>query len=150
MNYTLRDCTYDDVEFILELKRLGLKWYIEKIYGWNENIQRQKTIQELNKNIKDMKIIIVDNKDVGITTFNKNEDFYSIGLTIIHPDYQNKKIATNILLKYIEMAKEDRKRIIIKTYKKNPAKRLYERIGFKKYDNDDTHIYLEIDFSLLL
>ena len=31
-----------------------------------------------------------------------------------------------------------------KTYKENPAKNLYERLGFKKYDEDNTHIYLEI------
>lgn len=144
MKYELRKCTYDDVDFILKLKSLGMKWYIEKIYGWDESVQREKTIDELNKSIDDMNIIRVDNCDVGVTTFHKNKEYYCIGLTLIHPDYQGKGLATDILSKYIECAKEDNKEIVIKTYKYNPARRLYERLGFKVYDEDNTHVYMNI------
>lgn len=147
MEYYLRNCSYDDVEFIVELKRLGLKWYIEDLYGWDEEIQKCKTIEELEANPNATKIIVVDNKDVGVTAFQKNEEHYTIGLTLIHPDYQNRKIATTILSNYIEIAKKDKKRIIIKTFKENRAKNLYERLGFTVYKRDNTHIYLEIDFS---
>jgi|GEM_PF-5975693 len=44
MNYTFRNCTNNDIEFILNLKELCLKWYIEKIYGWDKEVQRQKTV----------------------------------------------------------------------------------------------------------
>lgn len=145
--YTLRECKYSDIDFIVELKKLGLKWYIEKIYGWGDEVQREKTIKELEENINNMKIIVIDGIDVGLTTFIRDEIVYCIGLTLIHPKYQNKKIATTILSSYIQMAKQDRKRIIIKTYKENPAKRLYERLGFKIYKTDDTHVHLEMDFS---
>ena len=128
MKYSLRKCTYNDIDFILGLKRLGLKWYIEKIYGWDENIQREKTLKELNKNINAVKIIVVDEKDVGITTFSKENECYCVGLTLIHPDYQNRKIATDILSKYIDVARKENKRIVIKTYKENRARKLYERL----------------------
>jgi len=150
MKYILRECKLTDVEFILELKRLGLKWYIEKIYGWDEEVQKGKTLRELEKNISNMKIIVVDGSDVGVTTFSKNEEEYCIGLTLIHPDYQNKGMATDILQKYIDIARKENKRIMIKTYKENRARNLYERLGFRMYKEDDTHIYLEINFSLNL
>ena len=35
----------------------------------------------------------------------------------------------------------------IKTYKENPAQKLYKRLGFEVYKKDDTHIYLDIDFK---
>ena len=146
MNYKLRNCEYNDLDYIVKLKELGLKWYIEIIYGWDEKIQIEKTKKELDNHINDMKIIQIDNNDIGITTFYEEDENYVIGLLIIHPDYQNKGIATKILSKYINTAKENKKRIIIKTYKENPAKILYERLGFKIYDNDHTHIYMEIDF----
>ncbi len=38
MNYTLRECTFDDIDFIFELKKLCLKWYIDIVYGWDDEI----------------------------------------------------------------------------------------------------------------
>ena len=103
MEYEFRNCTYDDVDFIVDLKEFGLKWYMEIIYGWDKNVQKEKTVRELNRHINDMKIITSDKKDIGITTFYSEEDQYVIGLTIIHQDYQNKCISTSILSEYINI-----------------------------------------------
>ena len=111
MNIEFRNCEYNDVDFILELKELCFKWYIEIIYGWDINIQREKTIHELDKHMSDMRIIKLDNKDVGVTTFYEEEGAYVVGLIIIHPNYQNKGIATNIIKEYIDTAKNENKRI---------------------------------------
>lgn len=147
VNYELRDCSVDDADFILELKELCFKWYIEIIYGWDKADQRQKTINELNRLADKMKVITIDNKDIGITTFYEDTDTYVIGMLMIHPDYQNKGIATSILNKYISIAKAEKKKIILKTYIKNPARRLYERLGFNISHVDETHTHYEIDFK---
>ena len=146
MDFTLRNCTLNDLDFILNLKKLGMKWYIEKLYGWNAEIQKAKTLEELNKYLNDMKIIMIDDNDAGITTFSEFDDYFQVGLTIIHPDYQNKGIATKIISEYIDIASKKQKRIIIKTFKENPAQRLYQRLGFKIYETTDTHLLLEIQF----
>ena len=65
-------------------------------------------------------------------------------LIIIHPDYQNKGIASSIINGYINTARLKNKRIILKTYKENPAQNLYKRLGFKIYKTDSTHIYFDI------
>ncbi len=65
MIYRLRECKFDDLDFILKLKEFGMKWYIEKIYGWDINVQKQKTLKELHNNLNNMKIIMVDGNDVG-------------------------------------------------------------------------------------
>jgi len=139
-----RTCEYDDLGFVLNLKELCFKWYIEKIYGWDINIQKEKTLNEFDEHIGDMRIIKVNKQDVGITTFYEEDENYVVGLIIIHPDYQNKGIATKIIKEYIKKANDKNKRIIIKTYKENPARRLYERLGFKIYNEDSTHVYMEI------
>ena len=147
INYSFRNVTINDLDFIYNLKELGLKWYIEIIYGWDDDVQRRLTKDELEKHIADYRIIMIDNKDIGVTAFHKNKDYYCIGLTIVHPDYQNNGIASSILNSYIEVAKGDKKEIVIKTYKYNPARVLYERLGFNKYDEDSTHVYMNIDYS---
>lgn len=144
MQYELRQCKYDDLNLIFELKKLCLKWYIDTIYGWNDEIQFKKTNNELIRNIDSMKIIQVGERDIGVTTFFKRADFHQVGLTMIHPDYQSRGIGGRIIKDYIAQAKRDNKRIIIKTYKENSAQNLYKRLGFKVYNTDETHIYLEI------
>ena len=108
-----------------------MKWYIEKIYGWDTDIQREKTKHEIENHKKDMRIIEVDDNDIGVTTFYEENNEYVVGLIIVHPDYRGKGVATNIIKKYIDIAKKNNKNIKIKTYKLNPAKKLYERLGFK-------------------
>ena len=143
MNYKLRSCCLEDLEFILELKTLGMKWYIEKLYGWDLGLQREITKQEMNSKLEDIKIVTLGSKDIGVTTFSEYKDFYEVGLIVIHPDYQNKGIATSIIKKYINTAKMNKKRIVIKTYKENPAKNLYLKLGFTIFKTDKTHLYLE-------
>lgn len=146
-NLGFRNCVYEDLDFILKLKELCFKWYIEIIYGWDVFVQRDLTSKELDLHLADMQIIQIDNNDIGLTTFYKQDDAYVIGMIVIHPDYQNKGIATNIIKKYIEITRNENKKIILKTYQNNPARRLYERLGFRVYDTDKTHVYLSIDFN---
>ena len=94
-----------------------------------------------------MKIIVVEGKDAGVTTFIEADNYFQVGLTIILPQYQNKGLATSIISEYIIIAKRKKKRIIIRTYKENPAQNLYKRLGFNIYKTDDTHIYLDINFN---
>ncbi len=142
-----RKCEYDDCEFILGLKELCLKWYIEIIYGWDINVQREFTKKELDEHINDTRIITYNNKDIGVTTFYEENGEYVVGLIMVHPDCQSMGIGSKIISEYIKIAEKDKKSIVIKTYKLNPAKKLYERLGFKKYNEDNTHIYLNINFN---
>ncbi len=69
MNYTFRKCENADMPFIYELKEKCFRWYIEKIYGWNEKIQLEMTLREMDEHLADMNIIRCDNKDIGLFTF---------------------------------------------------------------------------------
>ena len=147
MQIEFRKCEYNDLDFIVNLKELCFKWYIEKIYGWDINVQKSKTLNELDRHINDMRIIMFDNEDIGITTFYEDDEAYIVGLIAIHPNYQKRGIATMIINEYINIAQHNNKKIKIKTYKENPAKNLYERLGFKIYNEDETHVHMSIDFK---
>ena len=64
-----------------------------------------------------------------------------IGMFAILPDYQGMGIGTQILTNVLKENKDVR--IYLKTYKENPARNLYQRVGFKKYDETETHWLME-------
>lgn len=142
-----RECSINDLDLIINLKMLSMKWYIDKINSWNIDHQIDRTKVEINKFIDTMKIIVIDGKDMGVINFFENNNEFYIGLILLHPEYQGKGIGTEFIKKCICVAKKENKVIKLSTYKHNPAKHLYKRLGFKEYKKDDTHVYMCIDFN---
>lgn len=142
MNYTFRNCKDTDIHFIYTLKERCFKWYIEKIYGWNENVQMELTRKEMDEHLADMNIIQYNGIDIGLFTFYYDDiGDACIGMFAILPEYQGNGIGTGILRNVLE---ENRNvRIYLKTYKENPTRNLYRRVGFVKYDETETHWLME-------
>ena len=47
MKYLFRNCTLEDFDFLYELKKENFKWYVDKIWGWNDNDQKKRLKQDL-------------------------------------------------------------------------------------------------------
>ena len=89
-----------------------------------------------------MQIIVYNQEDVGLFTYYENEskDIF-IDMLILKPSARNKGIASRILNNLISAY--PRKRIYLRTYRENPARALYKRKGFCKYDETETHWWME-------
>lgn len=93
-------------------------------------------------NLSDMNIIQVEGQDVGVFTFVQEENGdYFIRMFAILPEYQNHGLGTKILEDTISI--HPNTRLHLRTYKENPARFLYERVGFHKYDETNTHWLME-------
>ena len=58
-------------------------------------------------------------------------------------EYQGMGIGTEILTKQLDENKVNGIRTILRVFKDNPAKKLYERLGFSVYDEIETHYLME-------
>ncbi|MCM1276658.1 MAG: GNAT family N-acetyltransferase [Lachnospiraceae bacterium] len=126
----------------MELKRKCFRWYVEKIYGWEEDKQLELTKKEMRDNLSAINIIQVEGQDVGIFTIIQDENGDCLIETLaILPEYQKHGLGTKILEDTI--SKHQNTRLYLKTYKENPARFLYERVGFHKYDETNTHWLME-------
>ena len=142
MEYNFKKCEEADFDFIYELKEKCFRWYVEKIYGWKEDIQRQFLTNEMAKHLPDMNIIQCGGKDIGLFTFFYDENGDACVSTFaIMPEYQGKGIGTRILTKVLEENKD--KRVYLQTFRENPARNLYQRMGFQKYGETETHWLME-------
>jgi GNAT superfamily N-acetyltransferase len=126
-------------EFIYEVKRELYKEYVKKYYGgWKEEEQR-KYYEDFINNVKDDTWIIELN-GVNIGFYNGKElsnGIYEIGNICIKEEYQNKGIGTQVLKDIIDLHKDQD--IQIQYFKDNPVGKLYERLGFIKSGETNTH-----------
>jgi ribosomal protein S18 acetylase RimI-like enzyme len=59
------------------------------------------------------------------------------------PEYHNKGISTNLLTGVLKEAGQEGKCVRLYVAAGNPAKQLYERLGFREIQNDGVHIRME-------
>lgn len=142
-DYTFRACNEADTPFLLDLKEKSFRWYLETLYGWNTEVQTDIIKKEMDAHLPDMKIIQCEGKDAGIFTFfydEKGDAF--IELIAILPEYRGRGIASRIIKKVLEENKG--RRVHLQTYRENPARELYQKLGFKKYGETETHWLMEV------
>ncbi len=144
MKYLFRNCTLDDFDFLFELKKQNFKWYVDKIWGWNDDDQKQRLKQDLKEHLQHKRIILLDNKEVGVYAIHttENGDLFINEISILK-EYQNKGLGRKILEEQLKENQKKGIRTILQVFKDNPAKRLYEKLGFKVYGETETHYQME-------
>lgn len=144
MEYSFRKCTLEDFDFLFNLKKENFKWYIDKIWGWQDNEQKQRLKQDLNKHLAHKRIIMHENKPIGVYAIHITEDGdFFINEISITKEYQNKGIGRSILEKQLNENHKKGIRTILQVFKDNPAKNLYESLGFTVYGETETHYQME-------
>lgn len=145
MEYNFRNCTLDDFDFLFNLKKDNFKWYVDKIWGWQDGDQKQRLMQDLNEHLEHKRIIIVDGKPIGVYAVHITDDGdLFINEISILKEYQNKGIGRKILENQLEENRKKGIRTILQVFKDNPAKKLYESLGFTVYGETETHYQMEM------
>ena len=90
-------------------------------------------------------IIKYNNINIGWLKIIETEEIIDINQILILPEYQGKGIGSIIINNIIKDGKDKSKTICLQVLKCNEnAKRLYIKLGFKKYDETKTHFLLSI------
>ena len=144
MKYSFRSCRLEDFDFLFNLKKENFKWYVDKIWGWKDDEQKERLQQDLEEHLSHKRIILVDDKPVGVYVVHttKDGDLFINEISILE-EYKNKGLGRKILE---EQLKENHKkgiRTILQVFKDNPAKTLYEKLGFRIYGETETHYQME-------
>ena len=102
MALTFRPAKYSDLELTYLLKKDGLKNYVEKIWGWEE--ENQKELHEKTFDPKNTEIIQFDNNEIGYLTKRVSDSEIYIENLILGEKFQNNGLGTKIVSSIIQKA----------------------------------------------
>ena len=146
--FALANVENTDFESYFTVKKVCYEKYVAQYYGgWDDDFQQNmnKTAFEKTKEHTAFYKILMQDEVVGFFSFNVEADVIE-DLTIqMLPKAQNKGVGTFYLHYLTTLADKVHKPVVLKVFQSNPAKALYERHGFRVYEDIRTHFMMKYD-----
>ena len=141
MKYGFKRFEEKEFDYLYQTKKECFKWYVEKVFGeWNEEIQIEFFRDEMTRRPDAVNVITYQGETIGLfTNYVDNENKSFIELFYIDKKYRGKGIGTEILKEQLEEDKINLRDTILRVFKDNPARFLYQKVGFEIYEETETH-----------
>jgi len=127
MQFNLKKATPNDFNFLISLRLKTMKPFFEKTIGWNDETEKEKAID----NIDFTQIVTIDKKSIGVIKVIDKKDELHLDQLQILPQHQKNGFGEKLLQQTIKQSQSTHKPITLFVIKNTPAKKLYERYGFK-------------------
>lgn len=134
---SFRQAHDSDAGFLYGLHISTMKEYVDKTWGWDDTYQE--TIFREKFVPAEIQIIKLNGKDIGMISLEENSEEVFLRTIEIYPTYQRQNLGTTIIQQIIDDAIRKTKPVRLRVLKVNPAKRLYERLGFSVIEETKTH-----------
>ncbi len=119
------------------------RWIIEALFGWRgDEVERATFVASYDA--ENTSIVVVDGADAGWVTVQRDLEI-RVDAIYLTAAWQRRGIGTAVLRRVFADADEAGVTVRLSTAKINPARRLYERLGFADVYEDDTKVYLVRD-----
>jgi ribosomal protein S18 acetylase RimI-like enzyme len=141
MKYGLRPAKKEDYDFLYNLKATCMREYVEATWGWDEAFQQAYFKEHFNP--ARSQIIVSDGRDVGELALEEKENHLFLAGIYILPAFQRSGMGTEILQNVINGSHKRGRTVRLRVLKVNPARRLYERLGFHIVEEDDNFYIMD-------
>lgn len=143
MDYRIRFAAPGDHDLIYTLKAASVRPYVEKIWGWDEDDQRNDFDRDFS-HMKQFNVIEVDGTFARFVQYYFAYPYFEVVEIHLLPAFQGKGIGSDILRFLQKVCIAQDRNIRIGCFKENHrAKALYQRLGFMQTEETDTHYILE-------
>ena len=141
MDITLRPATESDYDFLWWLHGATMRTYVDAIWGWDEALQ----LQYFQDRFDPARIEIVERagEAIGYISVERQEEFIFLGAIAIAPGFQGRGIGTGLIRKLLDEAEQRGVPLKLRVLHGNPARHLYERLGFVATGETETHIMMK-------
>ncbi|MBW4623172.1 MAG: GNAT family N-acetyltransferase [Cyanosarcina radialis HA8281-LM2] len=130
-----------DFSFIYDLHRQTMYSYVEQTWGWKEEVQLQGMQEDFDNSL--FEIVCLNEQDIGvISVIDRGNEMFLNYLAIL-PIYQKQGLGTQLVRQVLSQAAERGVPVKLNVMRVNPAKELYDRLGFKVVDSDRDRYFME-------
>jgi len=137
-----RPATDADAEFIFECIKRALGPHVIATYGpWDEDWQRKNFSRTTDP--RSHEIIEVSARPAGCLFVEDCDACLELHRILLLPEFQNRGVGTRLIRELLSEALATRKRVRLRVFRVNPARRLYERLGFRVVGENRTHVSME-------
>jgi ribosomal protein S18 acetylase RimI-like enzyme len=140
MNLDLRQATESDYDFLWWLHGATMRTYVEAIWGWDEGVQR--SIFQERFDPARLQIVERAGEAMGYVSVERREDDIFLSAIEVAPDFQSQGIGTRLIRDLQDEAERQGIPVRLRVLQGNPARRLYERLGFAATGETETHIMM--------
>ena len=138
----LRPAEPGDKEFAYHVKRSAFREYVELVWGWDEDKQRE--LHDRRFRPDEFQVITLDGIDIGVLLSVLEPDCVHVHQLYVLPEHQGQGVGRACMLMVIEGGNELNLPVRLRVLKVNPrAAALYERLDFTRTGDTETHILME-------
>lgn len=128
--YTFRKAHWDEKASIFGLYCLVMKPYVEKIWGWEQQWQKNDFTAHFEP--ENITVVSVAGKLVGYAHVERRCDKLFLRMLLLVPEYQSKGIGTHLLESVVESASRQALKVELQVFRVNEAaKKFYDHHGFQ-------------------
>jgi ribosomal protein S18 acetylase RimI-like enzyme len=144
MHFSFRPARSDDFDYCSRLYFAGME---ETIAQLNRDMDAQRAGLRRRWDVAQVRIVTLGGDDIGwVQSFIENDALF-LGQLFVDGGHRNKGIGTEVVTALIDEAARAGMAVSLGVVKSNPARRLYERLGFRITHDDDRKFYMRRELA---
>jgi len=141
--YRLRPATAGDFAFLHALHVATLKAYVTQTWGWDDAAQAARFREGFRPEAS--QIVMIGEREAGTLAVERCPDAFFIANIAITPEHQGRGLGAAIIGGVLAEAARMGFATRLQVLRVNPARRLYERLGFTIEGETPTHYLLRAE-----
>jgi len=142
---TLRPATVVDFDFAQRIYLAAGRIMTRGLFEWRQAEQEKRFAGQFKP--EETRIIIADGAEIGWMQVRDEAASVFLAQLFLAEPHQGRGIGTRLLADLLDDARRRGKPVTLGVVKSNPAKRLYERLGFVVTREDGSKFYMRRDWS---
>jgi GNAT superfamily N-acetyltransferase len=139
---TLRRATARDADFAFQVLKETMQEYAIATWGtWWEDESRRETVEQVSTGRTD--VIELDHVPIGVLLVDRFETHIQLVQLYIAKEFQRRGFGTQLLKRLFEVARGSNLPIRLRVLAVNPARSLYERLGFVLVETTPERLFME-------
>jgi len=138
MSLILKKATRSDKSYLLQLRKLTMTEHLERVGRLYSDAQH---LARIDMHYEFANIIYYKNDKVGTIKYVNQDKVIEILQIQIHPKFQGKGLGGAVIQNILNLA--NTKPVKLSVLKGNPAKKLYERLGFKVINENHQEWFMQ-------